>query len=194
MSNAPNTQIVQYESLVDAMCKFEGLCDNTPLAMTVGNYLKSEGCIPEKLTTKDEHKETEILSVLSAQNYDLTHLEKVDDGRLKKTEDDVCTTRTTVLTNSFGTVNVLKQEKNDREEKSHENNLELVTASLLPRLVPSVSFNDKVQSMNLSASPLRKKSAVIRLSFKKRSYEGDETTFCKLFSLFSSNGKKTSKM
>ncbi|XP_078430249.1 uncharacterized protein LOC144702185 [Wolffia australiana] len=180
IGNIPNTPLVQkYETLVDALCKFEGLCDKSPSLLTREQYLKGEICSTDRVLTKDESRETEIRSVLSAQNYELTtHAQKVEDSRVRSTEDKVCTTRTKVVSTSVGTVNFLKQEKHDREEKCQDNTFEHVTASILPRLVPSVSFNDKVQAIGVTPHPLGKKSTVIRLSFKRTSCEREETTFC----------------
>ncbi|EXC20043.1 hypothetical protein L484_015721 [Morus notabilis] len=56
-------------------------------------------------------------------------------------------------------------------EKTQENNLK----SCMPRLLPSVSFNDKNQSVS---SP-RKQSTLIMLSYKRKSIDGNEKTeFC----------------
>lgn len=56
-------------------------------------------------------------------------------------------------------------------EKTQENNLK----SCIPRLLPSVSFNDKNQSVS---SP-RKQSTLIMLSYKRKSIDGNEKTeFC----------------
>ncbi|KAL6520413.1 hypothetical protein OROMI_032593 [Orobanche minor] len=64
--------------------------------------------------------------------------------------------------------NGVKDERNDRVEKAPES----LFKSVLPKLVPSVSFNDKI---NAGQQSPRKKSAVIRLSFKRRSIDGGET-------------------
>ena len=133
------------------------------------------------LRCEDEHKETEILSVLSAQNYEVTQSEKVED-QAGNMEDQFSTTMTKVVSNTFSTVNIMEQEKNKREDKGHESALEHMTASILPRLVPPVGFSDKVQSLGVSPSPMGKKSAVIRFSFKRKSCEGEETTFCEYLS------------
>lgn len=60
----------------------------------------------------------------------------------------------------------MKDDKNDHEEKAPQSLLK----SVLPRLVPSVSFNDKTGPQSQ-----RKKSSVIRLSFKRKSVDGEET-------------------
>ncbi|MQM00452.1 hypothetical protein Taro_033181 [Colocasia esculenta] len=173
-NTVPSTQMLDYESascFVDAMCKFEELCDTTPIAKAVEHYLKGDGGKADRLLSKEElretervsvlSRETERVSVLSSQNYEVTHLAKVEDVRPKIPAVEVSSKTKRILSNTFGSFNGLRK---DAEEK------------ILPRLVPSVSFNDKYQKVsNLSSPPLKKKSAVIRLSFKRRSYDGEET-------------------
>ncbi|CAA0820263.1 Protein of unknown function (DUF1336 [Striga hermonthica] len=60
-----------------------------------------------------------------------------------------------------------KDEKNERMEKASESLLK----SVLPKLVPSVSFNDKT---NVGPQAQKKNSAFIRLSFKRKSVDGSE--------------------
>ncbi|XP_010258683.1 PREDICTED: uncharacterized protein LOC104598353 [Nelumbo nucifera] len=71
----------------------------------------------------------------------------------------------------YGSFNGLKYNRHDSEEKTQESTFK----SRLPRLHPSVSFNDKNQPPSSpSAQSQWKKSAVIRLSFKRKSYDGEE--------------------
>lgn len=79
---------------------------------------------------------------------------------------EVCTKMKKVL-NSYGSFKGYHT-----EEKSHENNLKHKR-----RLVPCVSFNDKIQQMaNASPQGQKRRSTVIRLSYKRQSYDGEETT------------------
>ncbi|KAK6129281.1 hypothetical protein DH2020_036990 [Rehmannia glutinosa] len=68
--------------------------------------------------------------------------------------------------------NGVKDDRNDRAEKAPGNLLK----SVLPKLVPTVSFNDKINgALNAGPQSQRKKSAVIRLSFKRKSVDGEDT-------------------
>ena len=63
-------------------------------------------------------------------------------------------------------------------EKAQENTLK----SCAPRVVPSLSFNDKNQSISSPQHPHRKQSTLIMLSYKRKSVEGNEKTeICKCF-------------
>lgn len=81
-----------------------------------------------------------------------------------------------MLDNRYGSFNGLKEYKHDTEAKSHENTLKQMT-SCLPQLVPTISFNNKTLPPQSPVPPSqRMKSAVIRLSFKRRSCDGVEGT------------------
>ncbi|KAK4765931.1 hypothetical protein SAY87_007573 [Trapa incisa] len=72
----------------------------------------------------------------------------------------------------YGSSRLQKEEKWDQGERAQQS----ILNSGLSRLVPSMSFNDKMLChQNLSLGQ-RKKAAVFRLSFKRISCEGDETT------------------
>ncbi|KAK1293695.1 hypothetical protein QJS10_CPB17g00674 [Acorus calamus] len=154
-----NTQMLQYENasrLVDAMCKLEEYVDSTPVALAVEHYLKLEGGKPEKLLSKEETKDAQ--SRVSAAELCINKKRALEDPNF----------------------NCPKEDRGDSGERTHDNALKQTTATCKPKLVPSVSFNDKImQPPNVSPISQRKKSTVIRLSFKRTSYDGDETTeFC----------------
>lgn len=71
------------------------------------------------------------------------------------------------LDRSYVSFNGVKDDKNNHAEKGPEK----LFKSVLPRLVPSMSFNEKTSS---GPQPHRKKSSVIRLSFKRKSLDGEE--------------------
>lgn len=71
------------------------------------------------------------------------------------------------LDRSYVSFNGVKDDKNHHAEKGPEK----LFKSVLPRLVPSMSFNEKTIS---GPQAHRKKSSVIRLSFKRKSLDGEE--------------------
>lgn len=95
----------------------------------------------------------------STQGYELSCLGKAD---------EVCSKRKKMLDNSsYGSFKGLKEDRRDSKEKIQG----------LHRLVPSVSFNDNILNpSSMGPQSQRKQSAVFRLSFKRRSCDGEETT------------------
>ncbi|KAA8547954.1 hypothetical protein F0562_004383 [Nyssa sinensis] len=86
--------------------------------------------------------------------------------------EEFCTKRKKKLDRSYGSFNCVKEDRYDSAEKTQGN----ILKSGLRRLVPSVSFNDKIiNAPSLGPQSQRKKSAVIRLSFKRKSVDGEET-------------------
>ncbi|KAL0332104.1 UNVERIFIED_CONTAM: hypothetical protein Scaly_2111900 [Sesamum calycinum] len=95
---------------------------------------------------------------------------KIDNGLVKSEE--LGTKRKKNLDRSYVSFNGVKDDRNDHEEKASEK----LFKSVLPRLVPSVSFNDKINgAVSAGTQSQRKKSTVIRLSFKRKSVDGEET-------------------
>ncbi|KAI3995459.1 hypothetical protein MKX01_006681 [Papaver californicum] len=161
--NPPVAQVLQYESAsscyVDTRCKYKEFYESTPTSFAVERYLQIDGGKPEKFC-KDEIGEGGPFG----HGYDFSCLGKADDVGIKNIK---------VLQDAYGSFNGRKEDRHDFEDKTQESTLK----SCLPRLPPSVNINDKNQPS--SPQSQRRKSTVIRLSFKRTSYEGDEATeFC----------------
>ncbi|WOK92318.1 hypothetical protein Cni_G01009 [Canna indica] len=167
--NAIETQTLQYENashFVDAMRKLDDVCDSTPMTVAVENYLKMESKM-EKISSNDDSED------LSSCCYDLS-ARKLDEARLRIQGAEICTKKKKLLPDSYGSFRSSK-ERHEVEDKSHINK----ASSQVRNLVPSVSFSDRVQQMPGASPPCQKKmSAVIRLSYKRKSYDGEDMTFC----------------
>ena len=136
--------------------------------------LKADGGISEKFLSKDEYKEANGFSVISAQGYELSCLGKID---------EVSTKKKMMLDHSYGSFNSnLKEGRRDSVERTLDNTL---MPGLPPLLVPNVSFSDKIFNQPcLSPQSQRRTSTVIRFSFKRKSCDGEEKTeYCK-YALF----------
>ncbi|XP_042456886.1 uncharacterized protein LOC122041315 [Zingiber officinale] len=159
-SEKEETQMLDYENasrVVDALCKLDD-CGSTPVALAVEQYLKREGKL-EKFSSKDEEEDAEFYG-----------------GRANKTQGtEKVSRKKKQLEKTYGSFKDLK-ERHDTEEQSLVNKMQC----RLSRLVSSLSFNDKIYGMStLSPSGQKKKSAVVRLSYKRQSCDGEETTdFC----------------
>ncbi|XP_008787099.2 uncharacterized protein LOC103705235 [Phoenix dactylifera] len=168
-ANATGTQKLQYENaFVDAMCKFEEFCGSTPIALAVERYFKRDGgnC------GKDELKDLDRLAMISPHRYKLS-MEKVDEARFRRQGAEFCTKMKKTLVDSYGSF------KGSKGHETEENYHESKTPSRVRKLVPSVSFNDKIQMPSASPQCQKRKTAVLRLSYKRKSYDGEDTTeFC----------------
>lgn len=104
-------------------------------------------------------------------NYEEYHESylKIDGG--SKIEKFMCKQK--LLDHNYGSFNGLKEQKNNSQEKTLKSNLS--------RLLPTVSFNDKTLN---SPTSQKRKSAVYRLSFKRRSCDGEEVTEHSKFSSY----------
>ncbi|CAN6574735.1 unnamed protein product [Malus baccata var. baccata] len=100
---------------------------------------------------------------------------KIDGGKSDKfmgKDDEVRSKRKNILDHSYGSFKGLREDRRDSNERIQGNMLK----SALPRMIPSISFNDKILSaQSLAPQAQRKPSAVFRLSFKRRSCDADET-------------------
>lgn len=179
VNNAIGTQMQQYENasrFADAICKFEELCDGTPLSLAVEQYLRKDGCRSEDLINKVECKGDNKPSALCLQGYE-PPVGKVNEANSGAQVLEHCMKPKKALAETHGSFKGFKECKTDTEDKSRENALMQMASSCLPRLTTSVSFTNKNQQIQNVSSPCQKrKSAVIRLSFKRKSYDGDEPT------------------
>ncbi|KAL2523070.1 hypothetical protein Fot_27070 [Forsythia ovata] len=158
--NISNGQVLQYEAsscFVDGKCNFKGYHEK---------YLKIDNGKTDLNSSKDGVKEPNGYTFINAQGKELPGLGKAEEFGSKRKNN---------LNRAYGSFSGLKEDRHDLEGKNPENLLK----SVLPRLVPSVSFNDKIINAS-SSGPVaqRKKSTVIRLSMKRKSVDGDENEFC----------------
>ncbi|KAL3813408.1 hypothetical protein ACJIZ3_014676 [Penstemon smallii] len=125
-------------------------------------YLKIDNSKTELFLSKDGVNEQNKFAVLNSQSKELPCL-------LKNEESGIW--RNSNLDRAYVSFNGVKDDKN--EEKTSENLLK----SVLPRLLPSISFNDKICSSRLSSSgpqSQKRKSTVIRLSVTRKSVDGED--------------------
>ncbi|XP_068655012.1 uncharacterized protein [Aristolochia californica] len=164
IGNLSNTQMLDStSSFMGAMCKFEELCDNTnPVSFSLERHMKIDGGKAEKyFSGKEDFKESDRIAILTAQGYEVSCLGKSDEVYTKRRK----------LGGRYASFKGLKEDKHDPEEKNHETLKQI-------KLAPSVSFNDKtlLHTSNPCPPSQKKMSALIRLSFKRRSNEGEEAT------------------
>ncbi|XP_020416115.1 uncharacterized protein LOC18784335 [Prunus persica] len=156
VGNISSGQVLQYERsarFVDNGCKYE----------EYQSYMKIDGGKSDKITGKDERRESNQFSLISTQGYELSRLGKAD---------EVCSKRKNILDHSYGSFKGLIEDGRDSNEKIQDNALK----SGLSQLVPYVSFNDKILSAeSLVLQSQRKPLAVFRLSFKRRASDAEET-------------------
>ncbi|XP_022961624.1 uncharacterized protein LOC111462340 [Cucurbita moschata] len=112
------------------------------------SYLKIDGGKPENIKNKDEYG----FGLMNCQGNEISSKKR------------------SMLDRSYGSFKDLKDDCRNSLEKNQENTLK----SALPRIVPSISFNEKIPSSQ-TPQGLKKQSAVFRLSFKRRSCDGEET-------------------
>ncbi|MFQ6633192.1 hypothetical protein Gotur_012346 [Gossypium turneri] len=147
IGNISSGQLLQYES---STCFMDGKCKNEEYHE---GYLKTDG----GKMSKDEPKETDRLSHISSQGNELSRFGKADDmGNRKKK----------LLGHPYGSFKGLKEDRRNSEEKNLRPGLS--------RMIPSVSFNEKILTSGLAPQSQRRKSAVFRLSFKRRSYDAED--------------------
>lgn len=148
IGNVPGGQVVQYET---SACYLDSNCKYEEYHES---FMKIDGGKTENFFSKDESKE-------NTQGFDIPSMAK---------SDEACIKRKKILDHSYGSFSSLNEDRRGSEEKTREKIVK-------PGLVPSVSFNDKILNQpSPSRHSQRKKSAVIRLSFKRKSCDGEETT------------------
>ncbi|KAJ8549946.1 hypothetical protein K7X08_033653 [Anisodus acutangulus] len=152
--NISSGQVVQYETsscFMDSKHKYKEYREK---------YVKIDG---SKFLSKDRVQDPNGLAVVSAQDHELLSL--------GKGEDFVGTKKKKNLDRAFASFKSVKKEIFQMQEKTQEN----VFKSVLPKLVNSLSFNDKVINGSNSAPHSQvKKSTIIRLSLKRTSVDGEE--------------------
>ncbi|PKA52512.1 hypothetical protein AXF42_Ash001492 [Apostasia shenzhenica] len=179
-SNCSTTQIIHYENMnenaarcVNALCKFED-CDCSPVTSAVENYVKGDDGKTEECTMRGECKDDRTSG---SQQTDVISNGNIDEHNFKSQIPEAHYKRKKILNDSVIGFNTLEDDRLDNEEKSQENTLKQLTSSCLPRLVPSLSFKDTSQQIpSVSPQCPGRKSAVIQLSFKRKSYDGEEIT------------------
>ncbi|XP_016471392.2 uncharacterized protein LOC107793531 [Nicotiana tabacum] len=151
--NISSGQVLQYETsscFMDSKLKYKEYHEK---------YLKIDGSKTEKVLSKDVVQEPNGLAVVSAQDYDPS-LGKGEDLGTKKKKNLDC---------AYASFKGVKKDK--LQEKTQEN----VFKSVLPKLVSSLSFNDKtICASNSGPHSQVKKSTIIRLSLKRTSVDGEE--------------------
>ncbi|KAL0377567.1 UNVERIFIED_CONTAM: hypothetical protein Sradi_3062200 [Sesamum radiatum] len=154
--NVANGQVLQYETppqILDSRCSFKDYYEkNRKIDNGKTEFLEQQWT-----------QGTKWIYIISNQVKELPGLVK---------SELVPTKRKKNLDRSYVSFNGVKDDRNDHEEKASEK----LFKSVLPRLVPSVSFNDKINgAVSAGTQSQRKKSTVIRLSFKRKSVDGEET-------------------
>ncbi|KAM3342654.1 hypothetical protein P3S68_027620 [Capsicum galapagoense] len=153
LPSIPSGQVLQYETsscFVDSKLKYNEYH---------GKYLKIDG---SKVWSKDGVQDRNGLAVLSAPTCELPSLRKSEDFGTKKKKN---------LDRAYASFKSVKKEILQMQEKTQET----VLKSVLPKLVNTLSFNDKIINGSNSAPHSQvRKSTIIRLSMKRTSVDGEE--------------------
>lgn len=167
VGNITGGQVLQYETsscIVDSSGTYEEF---------IGSYLKIDGGKSEKSLSKEDckedHKESNVFVINNAQAHELCSSTKPEEVSKRRKSLEL-----------YGNLKSLKEDRWDSEEKTQQS----ILHSGLSHLVPSVSFNEKMLNHQNIQLGQRKKSAVFRLSFKRRSCDGDDTTGHSMFLKF----------
>lgn len=167
--NISNGQVVQYETsscFMDSKHKYKEYHEK---------YLKIDGL------SKDGVQDPSGTAVVTAQEYERPSMGKGEDFGTKKKKN---------LDRAYASFKNVKKEILQMQEKTQET----VFKSVLPKLVNTLSFNDKIiNGQNSAPHSQVKKSTIIRLSMKRTSVDGEENEFCEylasfLYFIFSING------
>ncbi|KAG9156127.1 hypothetical protein Leryth_025684 [Lithospermum erythrorhizon] len=148
LPNISSGQVVQYET---SSCFVDNKCKYQEYHET---YMKMNSKKTE-VQRKDGVKDENQFTVLSTQGYDLPCLMKNEELGMQKKKK---------LERGYLSFNGVKNDKN-------------VLKNVFPRLVSSLSFNDKISNaLHSHPQSQRKKTAVIRLSMKRTSIDREEQT------------------
>uniref|UniRef100_A0A0V0IRG8 Protein ENHANCED DISEASE RESISTANCE 2 C-terminal domain-containing protein n=1 Tax=Solanum chacoense TaxID=4108 RepID=A0A0V0IRG8_SOLCH len=152
--NISNGQVVQYETsscFMDSKHKYKEYHEK---------YLKIDGL------NKDGVQDPNGPAVVTTQDYERPSMGKGEDFGTKRKKS---------LDRAYASFKSVKKEILQMQEKTQET----VFKSVLPKLVNTLSFNDKITNGPNSAPPSQvKKSTIIRLSMKRTSVDGEENEFC----------------
>jgi hypothetical protein len=170
MSNSAATQLMQCEddsSISDAFQKFERIFDGSSVAQAVGQYLKDANKTDRSRRAdmqesgRPKGANLEPCDVSNGMEEAKTRNEGIKILTKHRKGEDAC--------------NTLKSVKDG--EKVNDSIFKSLTPVCTPR-----QANSKVQPLAV-ASPRgqKKKSAVVRLSFKRQSFDGDPTTAICMF-------------
>ncbi|XP_047318146.1 uncharacterized protein LOC124921520 [Impatiens glandulifera] len=153
-SNLSSGQMVQYET---SSCFVENTVQYKEYHE---RYVKIDGsgCKTPKLLGKDGINDANRFAILS------------DLGKLGM-PDELNTIRNNNLDRTHGSFNCIRVDRHEFEEKTED----IIRKSGLPRLLPSLSFNDNLNVPNSVQQSQRRKSTVIRLSIQRTSVDGDNS-------------------
>lgn len=166
MSTAGRTHLVQCEDascIADCIQKFEKFFDGSCVAQAVEQYLTRDANCMDK-SSQSGVQEAEWLKIASSETSDVSGA-KVEEAKTKNEGVKMLTK----LRRGDEACNNLKSFKDG--EKSHESIFKSLTPVCTPR------HANKVQPLGV-ASPRgqKKKSGVVRLSFTRTSFDGEQTT------------------
>ncbi|KAM0893738.1 hypothetical protein ACQ4PT_024921 [Festuca glaucescens] len=166
ISSAGMTQLLQYEDascIADCIQKFEKIFDGSSVAQAVGQYLTRDANNMDK-SSQAGVQEAERLKIASSEASDVFSA-KVEEA---KTRNDGGVKMLTKLRRGEEG-NALKSFKDG--EKCHESIFKSSTPVCTPR------HANKVQPLGVtSPRGQKKKSGVVRLSFTRKSFDGEQTT------------------
>ncbi|XP_009602250.1 uncharacterized protein [Nicotiana tomentosiformis] len=154
-------QVVQYETsscFMDSKVKYKEYHER---------YLKIDGNRTDKFLLKDGVNSPKGLALKVGQGYEVPSL---------GTHEVLGAQRKRFLDRAYGSFNSVKEDKFGVQEKTQDN---IVLKTVLPKLVTSLSFNEKIISSSNSGQVSQVKQSTIRLSLKRTSVDGkEENNYC----------------
>ncbi|KAG8093042.1 hypothetical protein GUJ93_ZPchr0012g22001 [Zizania palustris] len=166
ISNSVGTQLMHREDascIADAIQKFERIFDGSCLAQAIGQYLKRDTNKMDR-TNQADIQELERSKIPSPETCDVSGA-KVEETKTRNEG-------ITILTKLRRCEDACNTSKSSKDgDRAHESIFKSMTPVCTPR------HANKVQPLAV-ASPRgqKKKSGVVRLSLKRKSFDGEQTT------------------
>ncbi|OVA08823.1 protein of unknown function DUF1336 [Macleaya cordata] len=171
--------VCQDEAWFDSASILESDSDDDYISVHGDCFPSVGSCIGNRTSTQVHPHETQCILDTRCKYGEFyeSHYLKIDGGKTEKCHKDCYNEAdgfAILTTQGYEFSCLAKADEVYLKEDKHDS-VENTSKSCVRRLAPSVSFNDK-NLLQSGSGPLsqRKKSAVLRLSFKRTSYEPDE--------------------